>query len=458
MNHSIAKDFKFLSLLKFALPTMVMMMFMSLYTIVDGIFISRMVGSRALSANNIVYPVVNILMAVGIMLATGGSAVIARKLGEKKEQEAKENFTLILTVGVITGLLGAVLGNIFIEPLCRMLGATDTLIGYSTAYLRIILLFGPACMLQMLFQSFFVTAGKPGLGLGLTLAGGLANVILDYLFMGPLQMGISGAALATGIGQCIPAVAGLLFFIFNKKGLHLVKPKMAAGVLRESCLNGSSEMVTNLATAVVTYLFNIIMLRLAGEAGVAAITIVLYGQFLFNALYLGFSIGVAPVISYNFGCRNQKLLHRIYRICISFVGVSAMIVTAAAFVGAPVIAQVFVQKGTEVYDLTSRGCTLFSISYLFAGINILASGIFTALSDGKTSALISFLRTFVFIVAAVMILPQFMGTDGVWLSIPAAEAATFAVAGIQLTAFFGFIKKKDLYRKSGTRHQKSAIE
>ncbi len=440
MSNSISQEFKFFSLIRFALPTIIMMMFMSLYTIVDGIFISRMVGSLALSANNIVYPAANVLMAVGIMLATGGSAVIAKKIGEKKEKEANENFTMIILVGVGMGVLGMVLGNLYLEPLCRLLGATDALIEYSAAYLSVILYFAPMCMLQMLFQSFFVTAGRPKLGLGLILAGGIANIILDYVFMGPVGMGVAGAALATGIGQSIPAAAGLLFFAFRKTGLRFAKPKFDGRVLGNSCFNGSSEMVTNLSTAVITYLFNIIMLKLAKEPGVAAMTVVLYGQFLFNALYLGFSIGVAPVFSYNLGAGRKELLRRIYRISIRFVMISAVIITAAAWAGAPLIAQVFMKKGTEAYELASRGGTLFAFNYLFAGTNILASGIFTALSDGKTSALISFLRTFVFIVAAVLVLPRILGADGVWLSIPAAEVLTLTVS---LPCLFSYFSKRE---------------
>lgn len=442
--NSISKDFKFFSLLKFALPTMVMMVFMSLYTIVDGIFISRLVGSLALSACNIVYPVLNILMAAGIMLATGGNAVIARKLGEGGEERACRDLTLIVLTGIILSIFFTAAGNLAILPICRALGATELLLGYCRSYLSVLLFFAPMCMLQMLFQSFFVTAGKPGLGLFLTAAGGLANMALDYIFMGPLQMGISGAALATGIGQTIPAAAGLLYFALRRSGLRFRKPVWDARMLLESCFNGSSEMVTNLSAAVVTYLFNTIMLRLSGEIGVAAITVVLYGQFLFNALYLGFSIGVAPVLSFNYGLRDETKVNRLCGICLRFVSVSALVITAAALLGSPYIARVFMKKGADGYALTARGCFLFAFNYLFAGVNILASGIFTALSDGKTSAFISFLRTFVFIIASALILPLFLGTDGVWLSIPLAEALTliFSVTKLKKRAAAAACKKK----------------
>ncbi len=290
MSNSIAKDFKFFSLLRFAAPTIIMMVFMSLYTIVDGIFISRLLGTNALSSANIVYPVLNLVIAVGVMLASGGSAIIARKFGENNSEEAREDFSLLIIVGIAAGFVIMAAGNLFIEPIARMLGATDVLLADAVSYLSVSLFLAPACILQLLFQTFFVTAGKPNLGLLLTIGGGLANMVLDYVFMGPLQMGIGGAALATGIGQLVPAASGFIYFFFVKGSLHITKPKFRGSVIIESCLNGSSEMVTNISAAVVTYLFNIMMLKFLGEPGVAAITIVLYGQFLFNAMYMGFSV------------------------------------------------------------------------------------------------------------------------------------------------------------------------
>ena len=310
MSNSIAKEFKFFSLLRFAFPTMIMMVFMSLYTIIDGIFISRLVGTDALSATNIVYPTISLMIAVGVMLATGGSAIIAKKMGEKKEQEAREDFSFIVLTGVIIGLVFIVVGIVFIHPIVRLLGSTDGLMDYCVGYLGVSLLLAPACILQLLFQTFFVTAGKPVLGLVLTISGGVANMVLDYLFMGVFRMGVEGAALAMGIGQLIPALVGVGYFLFVRHSLYLVKPKIRWSVLVESSFNGSSEMVTNLSGGIVTFLYNIIMLKLVGEAGVAAITIVLYGQFLFNALYMGFSMGVAPVISYNYGSKNNRMLKK----------------------------------------------------------------------------------------------------------------------------------------------------
>lgn len=439
MSNSIAKDFKFFSLLRFALPTMVMMIFMSLYSIVDGIFISRLLGTNALSAANIVYPVISIVFAVGIMLSTGGSALIAKKLGEGKEKEAREDFSFLTLVSFLFGIAILLIGNIFIEPIVRALGSTDALLPYCVNYLSVSLLLAPAAMLQMMFQTFFVTAGKPLIGLILTISGGVANMILDYLFMGPFNMGISGAALATGIGELIPAVIGLFYFLFTRHSLYLTKPVVRFQVLKESCFNGSSEMVTNLSTAVVTYLFNITMLKFLGEPGVAAITIVLYGQFLFNALYMGFSMGVAPVISYNHGSQNLTLLKRIFKICIGFISISSILITVMALVSSPVIVEIFTPIGSATYDIAKTGFFLFSINYIFAGINIYSSSMFTAFSDGKVSALISFVRTFVLIVLDILLLPYLIGVNGVWLAVPAAEFMT-----LFLSVYF-FYKKRKVY-------------
>ncbi|EEX21023.1 MATE domain protein [Blautia hansenii DSM 20583] len=373
------------------------------------------------------------------MLSTGGSALIAKKLGEGKEREAREDFSFLTLVSFLFGIAILLIGNIFIEPIVRALGSTDALLPYCVDYLSVSLLLAPAAMLQMMFQTFFVTAGKPLIGLMLTISGGVANMILDYLFMGPFNMGISGAALATGIGELIPAVIGLFYFLFTRHSLYLTKPVVRFQVLKESCFNGSSEMVTNLSTAVVTYLFNITMLKFLGEPGVAAITIVLYGQFLFNALYMGFSMGVAPVISYNHGSQNLPLLKRIFKICIGFISISSILITIMALVSSPVIVEIFTPIGSATYDIAKTGFFLFSINYIFAGINIYSSSMFTAFSDGKVSALISFVRTFVLIVLNILLLPYLIGVNGVWLAVPAAEFMTLFLS------VYLFYKKRDVY-------------
>lgn len=439
MSQAIGQRFSPFTLLKFAFPSMVMMVFMSCYTIIDGIFISRYLGDHALSSVNIVYPAINILLAVGIMLATGGSAVVAKKMGEGRTQEAREDFSLIVAAGVTASVLLLVLTLLFLEPICRLLGANDLLLSHSISYLGMVMLFAPACMLQSLFQLFYVTAGKPHIGLILTISGGIANAVLDYVFLSPMGMGIEGAALATGIGQLIPAVFGVIYFFYEKKELYFAKFALRFQTLLDASSNGSSEMVSNLSNAVITYLFNIIMMRLVGESGVAAITILLYAQFLFNALYLGFSMGVAPVFSFHYGAGNEGELRNIYKISQWFVVLSSILIAGISFLSSEWIVRIFVSAGSQTYELAVIGFSIFSIAFLFSGFNIYSSALFTSLSDGKTSALISFIRTFGFILLSLMTLPALFGVNGVWMAIPAAEFLT-----LFLSVFF-HRKKRHIY-------------
>ncbi|QQO09228.1 MATE family efflux transporter [Breznakiella homolactica] len=427
--NALSQNFSFPSLLRFALPTIIMMVFMSLYTMVDGVFVSRLIGTKALSAVNIVYPLINFVVAVGIMLASGGSAIIAKQMGEGRAREANENFSFITVVGILMGAVLSILGFIFIEPLLRLLGANDAIYGYCYDYTRMLLFFIVPSIMQMLFQFFFVAAGKPNTGLLVTVAGGVANIILDYVFIALAGMGIRGAALATGIGYSIPGLFGLIYFTAKRKGtLYFVKPRFRPAVLLKTCTNGASEMVTNISTAVVTFLFNIIMMNYLGEDGVAAITIVLYAQFLLTSLYMGYSSGVAPVISYNYGKNNHRQLKKLFRISMVFLSVSSVLMYVLALLLENSIITIFTAPGTEVFAIAENGFRLFAFAYLFMGINIFASSLFTALSNGKVSAILSFLRTFVFIVLAIGILPRVIGINGVWLAVPAAEVLAIAVS------------------------------
>lgn len=421
MENRLDREFTFGSLLRFALPSVIMMIFTALYTVVDGVFISRAVGEDALAAVNIVFPAFNLLQGVGIMLATGGSAIVAHRLGAGDETGARRGFGLLTAVSALLGAAFALAGLLGAEGISAALGATPRTLSHCTAYLRTLLLFSPAFMLQFLFQSFLVAAGRPGLGLGLSLAAGGANAALDYLLMAPAGMGIRGAALATAAGALIPAVCGLIFFSLRRGGLRLARPGWDGRMLLKTCSNGASEMVSNLAGAVVTFVYNALMLHFVGEEGVAAITIVLYAQFLLTALYLGFSMGVAPVFSFCQGAENTARLRRIFRICMIFVGVSSVAVTAAACLLAGPVVSIFAPAGSAVHSLARHGFSLFAPSFLFAGLNIFASGLFTALNDGRRSALLSFLRTFGFLAAALAVLPLLFQVDGVWLAVPAAE-------------------------------------
>ena len=417
MSHSINGHFTPISLLKFAAPSIIMMMFMSLYTIIDGIFISRFVGSNALSSLNIVYPIINIVFAIGTMLGTGGNAIISRYMGEGKNKTAKECMTQFVVIGLIISVIILVLTRLNLSSISRILGASDLLLADCNSYLAMVISFAPAAMLQCLFQSYFVTAGRPNLGLFLTMIAGILNAVLDYVFIVVCQMGISGAGLATGIGQMVPAVS-----------LHLKE-------FMQACYNGSSEMISQLSNAIITFLFNIVMMRLAGEHGVAAITILLYGQFLFNAFYLGFSIGISPIVGFQYGAGNKKELKNIHKISFLFVGISSILLTIAAITLSTPIVTIFTHDA-ETFRLAAPGFRIFAVNFLFSGLNITSSGFFTALSNGLVSAIISFCRTLVFIVLCLLILPSFLDLNGAWIAIPVAEFLTLILSAAMHIRYF----------------------
>lgn len=400
---------------------------MGLYTVVDTIFVARFVDTNALSALNIVCPVINLTVGLGTMLATGGSAIVARKMGAGEHTRAAQDFTLIIGAGVLFGALIAVLGIIFIDRIIWGLGASSVLVPYCKEYLFILLLFAPASILQVLFQNLIVTAGRPGIGMVLGFSAGIANILLDYIFMVPLQMGIMGAALGTGAGYMIPAVIGLLFFSAGKSNLSFKKPVIDISVLTKSCSNGFSEMVSQAAAAVTTFLFNRIMMKLLGENGVAAITIIIYTQFLLSALFIGFSMGVAPVISYNYGKRDGKQLKNVLSICMRFIILVSISVFVLAFLFGSPLVRIFSEQGTPVYEIARNGFLIFPFSFLFCGLNIFASATYTALSNGTLSAFLSFLRTFGLITVLLLTLPDFFGVTGVWLAVPVAELLTLIV-------------------------------
>ncbi len=431
----LSQQFNFAKLMKFSVPTMIMMVFLSLYQTVDGVFISNLVGELALTALNVVYPFSSVVIAIAVMLASGASAVIALNMGEGKPREAKENFSFIILVAILISSAITILGLIFIKPLIYFMGATPRIYQMCYEYLQIMILSTPLVTLQLLFQVFFVTAGKPKLGLILTVSSGVANIVLDAVFVGTMQMGIRGAALATAIGYAITAIYGLAYFVFNRKGsLYLVKPKFRLEVLWKSCINGSSEMVNNLAIAITTLLFNVVGLRFLKEEGVAAIAIVLYAQFVMTAVFMGYSNGVAPVFSYKYGADDQAQIQKLFKISILFVTGLSVIVFLLALVVARPIAMIFAAHNPYVLQLAVHGFYLFSISFLFTGLNIFASALFTAFSNGLVSGILSFLRTFVLLVAALLILPAWIGAEGIWLAVPLAEgiAVIFSIIALCL--------------------------
>ena len=404
-----------------------MMIVMSLYTIIDGFFVSRFVGTNALSSINIVYPAINIVLGIGVMLSTGSNAIVAKKMGEGKPEEARAAFTAIFCLNIGFGIVIALLGNLFAAPISRLLGASDILMADCITYLRWQLGFAPAFMLQLLFQMYFITEGRPGIGLFLTLLAGISNAVLDYVLIVPLELGVAGAAIATVTGYVIPSVFGIIYFLVSRKALWFVKPRLSFAELKETCLNGSSEMVTNLSSGIITFLFNLLMRWYAGEDGVAAITIIQYSQFMLNALYMGYAQGVSPVISYNYGCKNQTQMKQVFKSSMYFIGVTSLIVFGIAQFGGSYIVEIFARRGTAVYELARHGFLIFAFSYLFSGVNIFSSALFTALSDGKVSAIISFVRTLCLIAVCLIVMPMILGLDGVWLAVPVAEAGGLAL-------------------------------
>ena len=369
-KNPLAESFNALSLIRFAFPSMVMMLFMGLYTIVDTIFVARFVDTNALSSINIVCPVINLIVGLGTMLATGGSAVVAKKMGNGNTEEARSNFTLIVVAGAVIGLLITAAGLFFLDEIICGLGASEILFPYCRDYLTIQLIFAAFNMMQVLYQNLFVTAGKPTLGLVLAVLAGIANIVFDYVFIVLLQMGIKGAAIGTGIGYMIPSIIGTVFFLMKRSELHFCKPNMDASVLLKSCSNGVSELVSQCSTAVTTFLFNVTMMKLLGEDGVAAITVLIYSQFLLTTLYIGFSMGTAPVVSYNYGSGNVKQLKKTVRICFSFIAGISIFVFLFSLLGGESIAKVFAENNRNVFEITKNGFSIFSFSFLFSGCNI----------------------------------------------------------------------------------------
>ncbi len=433
MEHNpLAKQFTISTLLRFALPNMIMMVFMSLYTIVDGMFISRFVGEVALSATNMFYPVTSFQIGITIMLGTGASAIIAMKMGKGEIQEAKEDFTCITLVSLVIGILVSALGLIFLTPILNLLGTSAAQMEDCRTYAKILLWFAPMLFLQIHFQVLFVTAGKPNLGLIWTVLGGVANIVLDYLLMGPLDMGVAGAAVATGIGYCLPVVAGLVYFGVIRSGtLCFTKFQFRPKMLLRTCANGSSEMVSNVATAVTTFLFNIIFMKFWAEEGVAAITILSYFQFVFSAIFMGFSMGIAPVVSYKHGAGDERQLKQIFRIGIGFVAVCSVAVYVISRLTIGFSLSIFTDPGSPVYNLAMGGFAIYALQFLVMGISIFSSGLFTAFNNGMVSAIISMSRTFVFLVGSLLILPTVWGEHGVWFAVPVAE-----LLGVMVSAGF----------------------
>ena len=428
----LSEHFTYGKLLRFVCPSIIMMIFTSIYGVVDGIFVSNFTGSESFAAVNLIMPLVMAVGALGFMLGTGGSALVAKTLGEGKTEQANQYFSMIVVVNVVAGVILSVAGILFVRPIAMKLGATGHLLEDAVLYGRIMLAGNAAFMLQNSFQSFFPVAEKAKNGLYVTVAAGLTNMLLDFLFVAVFGWGIAGAAAATVLSYFVGGILPVFYFAReNTSRLRLVKTKLYGRQLLRSCANGSSEMMTNLSMSVVNMLYNIQLMHLAAENGVSAYGVIMYVNFIFAAVFLGYSIGCAPLVGYHFGAKNQGELKNLLKKSVLLVAVAQIVMTLVAEVLAPVLAGIFVSYDKDLLEMTIHGFRLFSLSFLFMGMNIFGSAFFTALNNGGISALISFLRTLVFQVAAVLILPLMLGLDGIWLAIVVAEVlALFVTAGL----------------------------
>lgn len=410
------------TLIKYAMPTMLSSLFMNIYGLVDAFFVANWVGTDGLSAVNIVMPFLAVALAVAAMVATGGSALVAKQLGEGKEREAKENFSFFLLFCVAVSTILCLVGMLNRSPVLRMMGADDALYPLCEAYAIPLFASMPAAMCGAVFQMFFVVAGRPDLSFGLSILGGVLNMIPDYVLLAVFPLGIAGAAIATGLGYAVQGVAGLFWFTFRRKDiLCLVRPKWNGKALLKACGNGMSEMVGMLAGSVTMVSLNVIMMGIAGSNGVAAAAIVLFAQTVLSAVYMGFLEGIAPVISYKYGKGDTDNLKRLYKASLKIIGVMSVVTFLLTFPLAKPIALLFGNGVEDVINMAVYGTKIFCIAFLLMGFNMFASSIFTAFNDGKTPAILALFRTLIFLIIPLLILPSLLGIDGVWLALPTAE-------------------------------------
>lgn len=433
MKIQLSDHFNYKKLLQFTLPSIIMMIFTSIYSVVDGFFVSNFVGKTPFAAVNFIMPFLMILGAIGFMFGTGGSALISKTMGEGKPEKAKQQFSLFIYVSLICGIIIAAFGFIFIRPIASLLGAEGTMLNDCVTYGRILLVVLPAYMLQYEFQSFFVTAEKPQLGLTVTVMSGVTNIVLDALFVAVFQWGLVGAAAATALSQTIGGLAPIVYFSRpNSSLLRLTKTKFDGKALLKACTNGSSELMSNISMSIVSMLYNVQLIKYAGEDGVAAYGVLMYVNMIFLAAFIGYSVGTAPVIGYQYGAKNHAELKNLLKKSLVIIGSFSVAMFVLAETLARPLATIFVGYDQTLLDLTLHGFVIYSFSFLFAGIAIYGSSFFTALNNGLVSALISFLRTLLFQVAAVLIFPLIWDIDGIWISIVAAELMAAIVTALFL--------------------------
>lgn len=425
----LSDHFTYARLFRFVLPSIVMMVFTSIYGVVDGLFVSNFAGKTAFASINLIMPFLIILGAMGFMLGTGGTALVSRVLGEGDKEHANKYFSMITLFGILLGVILTVVGVLAMRPMAILLGATEAMVDDCVLYGRIVVCFLTSFMLQNMFQSFLIAAERPKFGLLITLAAGVTNMVLDALFVGVFRWGIAGAAIATGISQTVGGVVPLMYFLFSKSSpLRLRWTEFEAQPLLRSCANGSSELMSNISGSLIGMLYNAQLMRFLGEDGVATYGVLMYVQFIFVAIDIGYSIGCAPIISYHYGARNHPELRNLLTKGLKVMGILGIVMTIAAISLSGTLANIFVGYEATLCELTRHAFHLFSFAFLLAGFNIFLSSFFTALNNGGVSAAISFLRTLVFQAASVILLPMALDVDGLWWAASAAEALAFVVS------------------------------
>lgn len=438
MKIKLSDHFTYSKLLRFVFPSIIMMVFTSIYGVVDGLFVSNFAGKTAFASINLVMPFVMILGGIGFMIGTGGTALVSKVLGEGKKEKANEIFTMMIIFTLLLGALLSVIGVISMPWVAKFLGATEEMMADCVIYGRIVTGFTVAFMLQNVFQSFLIAAEKPKLGLLATVLAGIANMALDAIFIIVFKWGVAGAAIATGLSQCVGGIFPLIYFLRkNSSLLHLTKTKLEIKPILNACGNGSSELMSNISSSVVSMIYNFQLMKYVGEDGVSAYGVLMYVQFIFVAIYIGYAIGCAPITGYHFGARNHNELKNMLRKSSFLSAVSGVVLTILAIALSSPLAKIFVGYDEELYELTRHAFRLFAYSFLLAGFNIFTSSFFTALNNGAVSAAISFMRTLIFQTSSVLILPIFLGVDGIWWAITVAEVFAFI-----LSLIFIFAKRK----------------
>ena len=438
MKIKLSDHFTYSKLLRFVFPSIIMMVFTSIYGVVDGLFVSNFAGKTAFASINLVMPFVMILGGIGFMIGTGGTALVSKVLGEGKKEKANEIFTMMIIFTLLLGALLSVIGVISMPWVSKFLGATEEMMADCVLYGRIVTGFTVAFMLQNVFQSFLIAAEKPKLGLLATVLAGIANMALDAIFIIVFKWGVAGAAIATGLSQCVGGIFPLIYFLRkNSSLLRLTKTKLEIKPILNSCGNGSSELMSNISSSVVSMIYNFQLMKYVGEDGVSAYGVLMYVQFIFVAIYIGYAIGCAPITGYHFGARNHNELKNMLRKSSLLSAVSGVVLTILAIALSSPLAKIFVGYDEELYELTRHAFRLFAYSFLLAGFNIFTSSFFTALNNGAVSAAISFMRTLIFQTSSVLILPIFLGVDGIWWAITVAEVFAFI-----LSLIFLFAKRK----------------